>query len=81
VTEDPEAAIHAYQSLLEIDPDDSWALNNLGLVYGGNRDFDRAAELYRRSLEADSTNAAIPYSNLVGTLVAGPSRKRPGWLR
>ncbi len=70
VIEDPEAAIHAYQSLLEIDPDDSWALNNLGLVYGANRDFERAADLYRRSLEADSTNAAIPYSNLVGALVA-----------
>ncbi len=75
VTEEPEAAIHAYQSLLEIDPDDSWALNNLGLVYGGNRDFDRAADLYRRSLEADSTNAAIPYSNLVGTLVAAGRRE------
>jgi tetratricopeptide (TPR) repeat protein len=75
VTEEPEAAIHAYQSLLEIDPDDSWALNNLGLVYGGNRDFDRAADLYRRSLEADSTNAAIPYSNLVGTLVASGRRE------
>ncbi len=75
VTEQPEAAIHAYQSLLEIDPDDSWALNNLGLVYGGSRDFEKAADLFRRSLEADSTNAAIPYSNLVGTLVAAGRRE------
>ena len=70
VNEDDQAAINAYQSLLEADPEDSWALNNLGLIHGTNRDYERAADHYRRSIEADSANAAIPYSNLTGALVA-----------
>jgi tetratricopeptide (TPR) repeat protein len=70
VTEDAQAAINAYESLLEADPEDSWALNNLGLIHGINRDYERAADHYQRSIEADSTNAAIPYSNITAALVA-----------
>lgn len=57
-----KAAI-AYQKLLEANPNDAWALNNLGGVYAdlGNR--ERALEFYRRSY------AASPNSHALGNII------------
>jgi tetratricopeptide (TPR) repeat protein len=63
-TREPEKAIPAYENLLEMDPDDDWALNNLGVAYDQLRDVDRAAEYYRRAIEADSASSSLPLSNL-----------------
>lgn len=49
-----DQAIGAYRSLLELYPTEGRALNNLGLLYEGVRDFDRAADSYRRAMAADS---------------------------
>jgi len=64
VLEDDSRTITAYENLLAIDPGDDWALNNLGIEYNENRDFERAAELFERALAADSS-LLPPYFNLV----------------
>jgi len=76
-TGDISAAIEAYERLLEREPDDGTALNNLGLLHmEALRDVDGAIPLFQRALELDST-AVIPFMNLIasygnkGDLLAG----------
>lgn len=68
-TNEPEKAIPAYENLLELDPEDAWALNNLGVAYMQLRDLSHAEAYFRRAVEADSASASLPLSNLTGTLV------------
>jgi tetratricopeptide (TPR) repeat protein/TolB-like protein len=62
VVNDQSRAIAAYESLLELDPDEDRALNNLGVIYSQIGDHPRAEEYYRRSIEKDSTDV-LPYGN------------------
>ena len=61
---DTEAAIEAYQSLLDREPEEGTALNNLGHLNLQLRNEARAIPLLLRALEIDST-AVIPYMNLI----------------
>ena len=70
VTRDQERAIAAYQSLLEIDPNDTWAMNNLAILYENSRDYRRADQLFRRAIEVDSAGGALFYGNVITTRVA-----------
>lgn len=54
VTGEDERAIQAYEAMLDLDPDDSWALNNLGVVYGDRREHAKAAQVYAHAFEVDS---------------------------
>lgn len=55
VRRDYQAAITAYERLLELDPNDDWALNNLGVVYDNDLgDFARAEHYYERAAGVDS---------------------------
>lgn len=65
VTTEIEKAINPYRSLLELDPDDGYALNNLGVVYAFLRDHVRAEELYLRAVEADSATSSTSWQNAV----------------
>ena len=51
---DDARAMTAYERMLDLDPNDDWALNNLGIIYGNLGDQERALELYRRSVAVDS---------------------------
>ncbi len=62
VRDEPERAVTAFESLLELDPDNPQALANLGDKYLALRDYVRVEELDRRSIELDSTNG-VPYWN------------------
>jgi len=69
VENDLGRAAAAYESLLDLDPDDAWALNNVGIIYGfQQRDFARGEALFRRSMEVDSLSKAA-HNNLVDVLV------------
>ena len=67
VTNDRDASINAYRSLLDKYPNDSWALNNLAIQYGWSGKLDLSMELLQRSIELDpySPNS---YQNLAGNL-------------
>ena len=67
VRNDRPRAITAYENLLRVNPEDDWALNNVGILYYELREHERAAEMYARALEVDSTSFP-PYFNLVVTL-------------
>jgi eukaryotic-like serine/threonine-protein kinase len=54
----PDKAITAYQSLLDVYPNDGWALNNLGVAYEWLHDYARAEQYYLRSAAVDSFNTA-----------------------
>ena len=55
VTHEYDRAIAAYLTLLELDPTDVRALNNLAYIYADLRDFARAEEFYTRAVRADSS--------------------------
>jgi serine/threonine-protein kinase len=67
VTGNTDLQISAYRTVLDMHPDDHYALNNLGVIYGGLRDFERAAGYYEKALAVDST-LALHYTNLASSL-------------
>jgi eukaryotic-like serine/threonine-protein kinase len=67
VTGNTDQQISAYRTLLDLYPDDTYGLNNLGVVYSGLRDFKRAASYYGRALAVDSTES-LYYSNFASSL-------------
>ncbi len=67
VTGDRDQQISAYRTVLDLHPDETIALNNLGVIYGQLRDYQRASEYYSRALAVDSTNRLF-YSNLASSL-------------
>lgn len=59
VTHEYDRAAAAYRTLLELDPTDVSALNNLGYIYAELRDFPRAEEFYLRAVRADSSIVVV----------------------
>ncbi len=69
VERDFQAAITAYERLIEKDPTDTWALNNLGVVYDQDLgQYDRAYGYYERAVQFDST-AVVHIRNLARTAI------------
>lgn len=67
VTLDFEAQADAYRRVLEIQPDDATALNNLAIYYNNRRDYARARDLYVRAIEGPGRTRNA-FNNVVGTL-------------
>jgi tetratricopeptide (TPR) repeat protein len=59
----------AYEQLLELQPGNSAALNNLGNIYAFHGSYQKAAELHRRAIEAGPPSASH-YTNLAEEEVA-----------
>ncbi len=64
---DRQRSAAAYEQLLEIDPTNSAALNNLGNIYRSRREFAKAEAVYRRAV-ASGQATSISYGNLQTTL-------------
>ncbi|MDX1578382.1 MAG: tetratricopeptide repeat protein, partial [Gemmatimonadota bacterium] len=69
VMNDRPRTIAAYNNILDLDPGDLSALNNLGIEYMETREWERAAELFERALVTDSA-IINPYFNLGASRVA-----------
>jgi tetratricopeptide (TPR) repeat protein len=69
VTRDSDRAAAAYQALLDLYPNDTWAMNNLALIYFEDRDYRRSNLLFNRAIEVDSTSS-LHYTNGIQTEVA-----------
>ena len=67
VTNDVDAGITAYRSLLDQYPNDAWALNNLALLYYEQGNMDGATVLLERAIQLD-TYSPNAYINLAGGL-------------
>jgi len=65
VTAEYDKAAAAYRALLDIDPEDRTALNNLAIAYGEQGDFARAEQSYRRAIKLDSSESFIRYTNVI----------------
>ena len=69
VMDDPGAGITAYENLLQVDPDNMSAVNNIGVVYYFQRNWDRALEFYKRAHAMKprgltAANVGVVYANL-----------------
>lgn len=65
VEKDARREADAYERMLENDPDDTWALNNLALVLRGDLgDWERAERLLERVLELEDSTTSTPHWNL-----------------
>jgi eukaryotic-like serine/threonine-protein kinase len=69
VTGEHDKAIEAYRSLLDLDPQEPFALNNLALEYEWNRDYSSAVELLSRAIAVGSDDL-LSYGNLSVALVS-----------
>lgn len=67
VTNDVDAGITAYRTLLDQYPNDTWALNNLALLYYRQGNMEGATELLARATQLD-TYSPNAYINLAGGL-------------
>ena len=63
-TPDDAKATSAYESLLEIDPENVTALNNLASIYHDHREYAKAEELARRAIAVQPT-ASVFFVNLL----------------
>jgi tetratricopeptide (TPR) repeat protein len=63
VTDDEERVIAAYQNMLDLDPEDPWALNNLGGIYGSRSDWAEAERHFELANAADSTGGVFSFTN------------------
>lgn len=59
---DRERAIAAYERMLELDPADTWALNNVAILYSEEGDHQRSLEFMERAISIDTS--AISLGNL-----------------
>ena len=64
---DRQRAAAAYEQLLELDPTNGAALNNLGNIYSSRREFEKAERVYRRAIASEQATS-IAYGNLQSTL-------------
>jgi tetratricopeptide (TPR) repeat protein len=63
---DDQKALSAYEMLMERDP--AWPPNNLGIVYLNLRDYQKAAQTFKRAIAIDSTLTSS-YLNLIDVYI------------
>ena len=61
---DEDKAVSAYESLLEIDPENVTALNNVASIYHDRGEYAKAAEMAKRAIAVQPT-ASVFFNNLV----------------
>jgi tetratricopeptide (TPR) repeat protein len=62
--QDVQKALSAYESLMDIQPTNTTAMNNAGVVYTFMRQYDKAGEMYRRELQYPDA-PLVAYTNIV----------------
>ena len=82
VERDVGRAMTAYENLLDLNPEDAWALNNLGVLISSQGDPARALDLYEQSYAADPTNVlalgnqSVQLSGSAEPMTRAPSSRR-----
>jgi tetratricopeptide (TPR) repeat protein len=65
----------AYEAALKLSPQRSDVLSNLGLVYGGMRQYDRAIQSFVKALEIDPKHPTVLFNLGITYLQAGQNEK------
>ena len=73
--------LSAYNALLDIEPDNYPALNNLGLVYARLKNPQKSNEYYHRAIAADSSSATAWFNLVQGFVASGQSDSATALLR
>ena len=82
VEDDPAGGIAAYENMLRIDPEAMSAVNNIGVVYYFQRNWDKALEYYSRAHEEWTRGGSPPPTWASFTRTWGTWTRRPfGWTR
>jgi tetratricopeptide (TPR) repeat protein len=81
VEPDPQKAISAYEALLDLEPKNMPALNNLGLVYARIKDYPRSADYYRKAIEASPGSGTAWFNLVEAHLVLGQKDSATAVLR
>jgi tetratricopeptide (TPR) repeat protein len=68
---DVKRAIATYQRIVDANPRNTAARNNLGMAYLRNREFDRAVEAFLKNVEFDSVSSFSPYNIVRAYWAAG----------
>jgi tetratricopeptide (TPR) repeat protein len=68
VQDDAAGGITAYENLSQVDPENMSAVNNIGVIYYFQRDWEKALEYYRRAHEMQprgltAANVGVVYAN------------------
>jgi len=58
-TGEPRRAIRVYERMVDLDPRDAWALNNLGATYTDLGEWDEAEHWFARSVAIDSSVKSV----------------------
>jgi tetratricopeptide (TPR) repeat protein len=77
---DLAGARRAYEAALKFSPRRIDALSNLGLVYGGLRQYDRAVESFEKALEIDPKQPTVLFNLGLTHLQSGQNEKARGAL-
>jgi serine/threonine-protein kinase len=77
----PQKARAAYEALLDLEPDNMPALNNMGLVYARLKDPQKANEYYRRAIAADSGSSTAWFNLVQGFITSGQPDSATSLLR
>lgn len=70
-------AERCYLAAIKLDPKNSTAINNLGSIYMGRRDYGRAEKTYRKALKLDPQSAL--YHKNLGTVQLAGRKYNKGW--
>lgn len=68
---DVDRAMQSFQDVLDLDPDDTWALANLASLHLWLRQFDQAQELYVQATKVDSTTTNLYQGAILALLGQG----------
>jgi eukaryotic-like serine/threonine-protein kinase len=79
VEDDPRKAITVYQRLVDRDPNDAWALNNLGATWVELGNWSEAEHWVARSAAVDSSIKSVVNVALSQLQQGNWTRRRPRW--
>jgi len=72
VAPDESRAVRAYEQMLERDPEDNWALNNLAIIVGPDfGEYERAVDLLERAMDTDTLSRTHHWNLSVAQVAVG----------
>lgn len=78
---DRKAALSYYEKALQLQPENSMAINNLASIYAEDGDLEKATQMFKAAIETDATNENSYYGLAVIYYKDGKFEKAFEWAR